>query len=258
MHTRKALTNLDMLVLIFLIILAVALLLPAIGRSKGGGDTRCATNLSGIGKALNIYASQYDDHLPIFSTPSNAQWLCDESPQFASTLLNLNATSPTPLKMLYCPSNASQHPEIMSNWNNTSVWGYLILNDRGSDAKNMPQDPPTRAPPETEPADRSGRSLYYASKLNSRYFAETTLAADWIVSSTTNPAANTGNPNIKRPGPPNLTFNSSHTVQRNAAAGGNVLTLDSSVHWRTFSPATATPIKQPGPVPVYFWIPANQ
>jgi len=261
---RKKFFTIAIRVFLFLAIalLLIAILLPSLATVREDSPrTLCATNLSGIAKAMYLYASQYNDHLPIFPTPSNLQWLCDESPQVMSAVLNVGPTSSTPdsaKRRFYCPQNAAQNPEKMFHWNNTSVTGYIFLNERGEGAKNIRQDLAKLAPPPSGPALDRDQPLHYVSEVNSPHSDQIVLAADWIVSADTAPSTNTGNPKIIRPGPPNLTLNSSHTLRRTHAAGGNVLTADSSVHWRTFSPTTATPIKQPGPINIYFWIPANQ
>jgi hypothetical protein len=55
----------DVVALLVVLAFAVGLLMPMLARA-GAGSTRekCAKNLSGLGKALLIYANDYDDELP--------------------------------------------------------------------------------------------------------------------------------------------------------------------------------------------------
>lgn len=62
---RKGFTLVELLVVIAIIALLMGILMPALSRVKQlAFRLVCGTNLSGIGKAMMIYANDYDDELP--------------------------------------------------------------------------------------------------------------------------------------------------------------------------------------------------
>ncbi len=240
---RTAFTKLGLLALVCFAALAVILLLPSLSCGCGHANKAvCGSNLSTIGKTLSIYGGQNEGRLPAFTDAAKLQWLCDEPTQFTAAILS--TASRAARQIFYCPSNTAQDPETMSAWNGIAVTGYTIFNDRGPDAKNMPQDFPKTNP-----------QLAYQPESNlPKNASDTIIAADWIISA--NPdSKNTGETKIRRPGSPPLYFSTSHLASRTQAAGANVLAADNSVRWRNFTPAPAVAIKQPGPRQIYFWIP---
>ena len=62
---RKGFTLVELLVVIAIIALLMGILMPALARVRQiAYRLYCGTNLSGIGKAMLIYANDYDDELP--------------------------------------------------------------------------------------------------------------------------------------------------------------------------------------------------
>jgi len=62
---RQGFTLVELLVVIAIIALLMGILMPALSRVRQiAFRTTCGTNLSGIGKAMLIYANDYDDELP--------------------------------------------------------------------------------------------------------------------------------------------------------------------------------------------------
>jgi hypothetical protein len=62
---NTAFTVVDVLVVVLLCLFLMVVLPPVMRRSRGVAFTMtCGTNLSGIGKAMLIYANDYDDELP--------------------------------------------------------------------------------------------------------------------------------------------------------------------------------------------------
>jgi len=62
---RKGFTLVELLVVIAIIALLMGILMPALARVRQlAFRMTCGTNLSGIGKAMLIYANDYEDELP--------------------------------------------------------------------------------------------------------------------------------------------------------------------------------------------------
>ena len=62
---RQGFTLVELLVVIAIIALLMGILMPALSRVRQiAFRTTCGTNLSGIGKAMLIYANDYQDELP--------------------------------------------------------------------------------------------------------------------------------------------------------------------------------------------------
>jgi len=81
---RKGFTLVELLVVIAIIALLMGILMPALARVRQVAFRMvCGTNLSGIGKAMLIYANDYDDELPHAGgrnstwTGTIPQWLAD-------------------------------------------------------------------------------------------------------------------------------------------------------------------------------------
>ena len=74
MKARRGFTLVELLVVIAIIALLMGILMPALARVRQLAFRMvCGTNLSGIGKAMLIYANDYDDELPR-SGGRNTQW----------------------------------------------------------------------------------------------------------------------------------------------------------------------------------------
>ena len=81
---RKGFTLVELLVVIAIIALLMGILMPALARVRQVAHRLvCGTNLSGIGKAMLIYANDYDDELPRAGGRNSTwsgripQWLAD-------------------------------------------------------------------------------------------------------------------------------------------------------------------------------------
>jgi prepilin-type N-terminal cleavage/methylation domain-containing protein len=71
---RKGFTLVELLVVIAIIALLMGILMPALSRVRQlAFRLTCGTNLAGVGKAMLIYANDYDNELPR-SGGKNAEW----------------------------------------------------------------------------------------------------------------------------------------------------------------------------------------
>jgi len=65
MRTKRGFTLVELLVVIAIIALLMGILMPALSRVRQlAFRLTCGTNLSGIGKAMMVYANDYEDELP--------------------------------------------------------------------------------------------------------------------------------------------------------------------------------------------------
>ncbi len=72
MRRTKGFTLVELLVVIAIIALLMGILMPALARVRAIAFRMvCGTNLSGIGKAMLIYANDYDDELPRAGYPGS-------------------------------------------------------------------------------------------------------------------------------------------------------------------------------------------
>ena len=76
MQNRKALTLLDVLVTILIIIVLLAIFMPALNRPHHRISRRvvCGTNLKGLGTAQVVYANDYDDKFAIQGGEGTPAW----------------------------------------------------------------------------------------------------------------------------------------------------------------------------------------
>jgi prepilin-type N-terminal cleavage/methylation domain-containing protein len=98
---RKGFTLVELLVVIAIIALLMGILMPALARVRQlAFRMTCGTNLSGIGKAMLIYANDYDDEMPR-AGDRNAVW--------GTTLWNANSRYEA-----YGISGTSSHASVSS------------------------------------------------------------------------------------------------------------------------------------------------
>lgn len=76
---RKGFTLVELLVVIAIIALLMGILMPALARVRQiAYQMMCGTNLSGVGKALVLYANDYDEDYPIAGASGTNQWTDDD------------------------------------------------------------------------------------------------------------------------------------------------------------------------------------
>jgi len=253
MRRIRGFTLIELLVVMAIIALLIAILLPAIGKSKE--ITRrmvCGTNLKSQGTALGIYAQQFNDMLPAFSN-GEGYWVHDEPFEFSESLLNTthavaeNMNAKSLRKWFYCPSNPAANADELWDYGpqhglTYRALGYTYLNDRAA-AGGMGHLPPlpTRANP----------PLAYRRKMSGTPNpSENELALDEIFS-----PDNVGvNSSFSLPPTGNATASGTAHLSGKKPAGANVLAFDGHVVWRGFprNPAGVLSISNGGAA--YSWI----
>jgi len=233
MTRSRGFTLIELLVVVAIIALLIAILLPAIGKTKEiTRRTVCGTNLKAQGSALGIYAQQFSDLLPAFSNGSG-YWVHDEPFEFCETLLNTSRTiangmSATSLRRwFYCPSNTNANVDALWDYGvqHNLMYranGYAYFNDRAA-AGGMGNYP-------TLPA-RANPPLAYRRKLmGTPNPSENELAMDEILS-----PDNAGlNSNFSLPPTANAAPAGTAHLNGKKPAGANVLAYDGHVVWRTW------------------------
>ena len=130
MRRTKGFTLIELLVVIAIIGLLVSILVPSISQAqKLAKRAACSANLNGIGKALALYQSTYDDRWPLISNVNGMDYEAafvrggedevfdlDNAPNNEGTSLNVNenlcllvkANMVTSWKMFRCPQFSSE------------------------------------------------------------------------------------------------------------------------------------------------------
>ena len=75
MKRRKGFTLVELLVVIAIIALLMGILMPALAKVRAiAYQLVCGTNLSGLGKAMRLYAGDYEEKYPITENAGSAVW----------------------------------------------------------------------------------------------------------------------------------------------------------------------------------------
>lgn len=119
---RRGFTLIELLVVIAIIAILAAILFPVFARAKKSAQqTRCISNLSQIGKALNLYMTDYDDIFP---------YAVDASDKFASSIWNAEPIWQTRIPQMPLISEALE-PYVKSKevWKCPADTGFQMLDN---------------------------------------------------------------------------------------------------------------------------------
>jgi prepilin-type N-terminal cleavage/methylation domain-containing protein len=88
---KKGFTLVELLVVIAIIAMLLAILMPALGKVRAlAYRLMCGTNLGGLGKAMAVYANDYQESYPVLSGAAGLQWANTNTP---ATLWETNITT---------------------------------------------------------------------------------------------------------------------------------------------------------------------
>lgn len=148
---RSAFTLMELLVVIAILALLIAILIPVMSRGRERGRrAACAGNLYAIGRGCAVYATNFNDYLPMTLT-GHAIGYNSLTPYAANQIMNThlaiddgipfnweNTRLSAARRIFFCPSNPSLgddprwHETGPFSWTEMRI-GYVYMGRRGSD-----------------------------------------------------------------------------------------------------------------------------
>jgi prepilin-type N-terminal cleavage/methylation domain-containing protein/prepilin-type processing-associated H-X9-DG protein len=248
---RRAFSLVELLVVIAILSVLIALAMPAIsGARLSARRSVCAANLRAIGQGSAVYASEWNDSLPLVGgDAATIYWFWDITLGTGDALSNstekVTRGNPQSVRrMFYCPANPVQNDNDLWDYPNTEhprirVIGYGWLGARVGATPLGIIAPDLRPPP--APAIE-----FHEHWSKTKNPLNTELAFDAIISQHSQFTDIVG-------GSP-LHHCTSH-MQNNMPSGQNTLYFDGHVNWNSWSgPINATALVCGGNNPPAFWI----